>query len=100
MDRLHERLDIRELHEEHTQILAWLSSIDYTSQQNDYIQERGPNTGEWLLNSPKFRTWLQSDKQTLFCPGIPGAGKTILTAVVVKHVIDKFRQDPDIGIAY
>jgi len=98
--RLHERQDNQERREEHALVHNWLTTIDYGSQQTDYIRERGPKTGEWLLDSPKFRTWLQTDKQTLFCPGIPGAGKTVLTAIVVEYVISKFCQDLDVGIAY
>lgn len=36
----------------------------------------------------------------LFCPGIPGAGKTILTAIVVNDLQNKFQHDASIGIAY
>jgi hypothetical protein len=43
---------------------------------------------------------LNNDKQTLFCPGIPGAGKTILTSIVVEYLYTKFQKDKDIGIAY
>jgi Cdc6-like AAA superfamily ATPase len=52
------------------------------------------------LDLPEFQAWLQADKQTLFCPGIPGAGKTILTAVVVEHLINQYHSDPNVGIAY
>lgn len=37
--------------------------------------------------------------QTLFCPGIPGAGKTVLTSIVVNHLQSAFNH-PKIGIAY
>ena len=57
-------------------------------------------TGQWLLDSPEFQTWLRADKQTLFCPGIPGAGKTILTSIVVDELTTRFRNDETIGIAY
>jgi hypothetical protein len=36
----------------------------------------------------------------LFCPGIPGAGKTILTAVTVHGLTTRFQNDPGVGIAY
>jgi hypothetical protein len=36
----------------------------------------------------------------LFCPGIPGAGKTILTAATINELTTRFQNDPDIGIAY
>jgi hypothetical protein len=36
----------------------------------------------------------------LFCPGIPGAGKTILTSIVVDDLCNRFRNDATFGIAY
>jgi hypothetical protein len=36
----------------------------------------------------------------LFCPGIPGAGKTILTSVVVDDLITRFQNNPTISIVY
>jgi len=55
-----------------------------------------PNHGRanpWLLG------WLQGSNQTLFCPGIPGAGKTMIAATTVDHLW-KHVQDEDIGVAY
>lgn len=86
--------------QEHVTILNWLTATDYSPQQNDYIRRRQPGTGQWLLDSPKFQTWLQTGKQTLFCSGMPGAGKTILTSIVVQELISHFGNDETIGIAY
>jgi hypothetical protein len=36
----------------------------------------------------------------LFYPGIPGAGKTILTSIVVDELTARFSNDPTIGITY
>jgi hypothetical protein len=36
----------------------------------------------------------------LFCPGIPGAGKTTLTSAVIDHLSETFCSRPDVGIAY
>ncbi|KAK4656916.1 hypothetical protein QC762_0040510 [Podospora pseudocomata] len=83
-----------------TEVLDWLTKIDYGPQQSDYLKRRQPGTGQWLLDSEKFKGWLSASNQTLFCPGIPGAGKTILTSVVVDHLGSKFHNDPKIGIAY
>ncbi|KFX94529.1 hypothetical protein V490_04313 [Pseudogymnoascus sp. VKM F-3557] len=82
-------------------ILDWLTPIDYASQQSDFISRRQAGTGQWLLDSSEFQAWLAAGKQTLFCPGIPGSGKTILTSIVVEKLIDQFRNsDEDVGIAY
>jgi len=80
-------------------VLDWLTAINYAPQQQDYIKLRQPGTGQWLLESPRFQAWLQR-KQTLFCPGIPGAGKTVLTAIVIDHLTKQYHANPDVGIAY
>lgn len=36
----------------------------------------------------------------MFCPGIPGAGKTILTAITIDDLTSRFRCEADVGIAY
>jgi Cdc6-like AAA superfamily ATPase len=96
VDRLNERQD----DQERLGILDWLTPIDYAPHQSDFINRRQAGTGQWLLDSPKFHAWLQADKQTLFCPGIPGAGKTILTSIVVNELTTRFGNDKSIGVAY
>ncbi|KAI9781882.1 MAG: hypothetical protein M1839_005676 [Geoglossum umbratile] len=86
--------------QEYETILEWLTPIDHAPQQNDYIRRRQPGTGQWLLDSTEFRTWLDNGKETLFCPGIPGVGKTILTAIVIDDLTIRFQNDSNIGIAY
>jgi hypothetical protein len=87
---------------QHQAILDWIriTSINYALQQSDFISRRQEGTGQWLLDSAVFQTWLNTDKQTLFCPGIPGAGKTILTSIVVEELVMRFENDANIGIAY
>ncbi|KAH6714520.1 hypothetical protein BKA61DRAFT_550129, partial [Leptodontidium sp. MPI-SDFR-AT-0119] len=81
-------------------ILDWLTPVNYGPQQSDFINRRQPGTGQWLLESEEFQTWLNSDQQTLFCPGIPGAGKTILTSIVIENLNERFQNDPSIAVAY
>ncbi len=100
VDRLHGRQDDRELYEEHEAILDWLTPVDYAPQQSDNIARRQKGTGQWLLESKKFQEWLTGNEQTLFCPGIPGAGKTIITSIVVDHLCSRFENDASVGIAY
>jgi hypothetical protein len=86
--------------QEHQAILQWLTPIEYASQQSDFISRRQARTGQWLLDSEEFQKWVGANQQTLFCPGIPGAGKTILTAIIVDDLTTRFYDDPTIGIAY
>jgi hypothetical protein len=81
-------------------ILDWLIPIDYVSQQHDFISRRQAGTGQWLIDSTEYQSWVETDKQTLFCPGIPRAGKTILTSIVVENITTRFYNDKSIGIAY
>src|SRR6186713_1193778 len=85
---------------EDLEVITWLTPIDYGPQQSDYLKRREPGTGQWLLNSAEFLEWLKMSKQTLFCPGIPGAGKTILTSTVIEYLEEKFKGDVTVGIAY
>lgn len=52
------------------------------------------------MASKKFQTWVDQPKQILFCPGIPGAGKTIATSIVIHHLQKNFRDDVSVGVAY
>jgi hypothetical protein len=99
------RVDVAEMKakvhkNEDTEVLNWLTMVDNGPQQSDYIRRRQAGTGQWLLDSAEFQEWLNTDNQTLFCPGIPGAGKTILTAVVIHDLTTQFSDNPTIGIAY
>ncbi|EDN02634.1 conserved hypothetical protein [Histoplasma mississippiense (nom. inval.)] len=84
----------------HQTITEWLTPMNYAPQQNDLISQRQECTGEWLLQSDKFQQWVREPKQALFCPGIPGTGKTIITSIVVHDLLRRFQNDPSVGIAY
>jgi hypothetical protein len=100
LHHLHDREQIREAAQLQQTVLDWLTPIDYAAQQNDFLSRRQTGTGLWLLDSAEYQTWLKTNKQTLFCPGIPGAGKTIITAIVIDNLTTRFQNNSSIGIAY
>jgi len=63
------------------------------------LSKRQDGSGPWLLDSDHFTTWLNAPTETLFCPGVPGAGKTILASVVIDHLWSHIRKD-NVGVAY
>ncbi|KAJ7784808.1 hypothetical protein B0H14DRAFT_313565 [Mycena olivaceomarginata] len=65
---------------ERTQIIDWLSPINFFLRQADISQSQQKGTGEWLLTDPRFQQWESGSGGTLWCHGIPGAGKTVLAA--------------------
>ncbi|KAK2744436.1 hypothetical protein FQN55_006763 [Onygenales sp. PD_40] len=79
---------------------SWLTSIDCRPHQSKYLSMRYPGTGQWFLRSRRFQMWRNSKKQTLFCPGIPGSGKSVITSIVIQELIENLEHSGDIGIAY
>ncbi|KAM5374731.1 hypothetical protein ACJZ2D_006375 [Fusarium nematophilum] len=86
---------------EFADILDWLTAgISRALYQNDEcLSQATPDTGYWLLQSDKFQQWVQEKGTYLFCPGIPGAGKTVMTAMVVHELAARFQNDESIAIA-
>jgi Cdc6-like AAA superfamily ATPase len=68
-------------------LLQWICPVDYHVQHRDFIDRHQPGTGEWFLQDMKFQGWHQSKGATLFCPGIPGAGKTIMASLVIDYLL-------------
>jgi Cdc6-like AAA superfamily ATPase len=73
--------------------------LDFPVQQSVLISRIQEGTGEWFFESNEFKTWLNGTRETLFCPGIPGAGKTMLASIVVDYLSNAIRAE-DVGIAY
>ena len=86
--------------QEHRAITDWLSPANFSAQQSDCIMKRQEGTGQWLLHSEEYKQWLNQPGQTLFCPGIPGAGKTVITAITVDSLWTSFGAEEDIGVAF
>ncbi|KAF8180043.1 hypothetical protein K438DRAFT_1603145, partial [Mycena galopus ATCC 62051] len=80
-------------------ILNWLSPINFFLRHADISQQREKGTGGWLLVDPVFKKWESGLGSTLWCRGIPGAGKTILASMVVDHLWAASRHNKDIGVA-
>ena len=100
LSRLHDRQKNREAVQLRQTVLDWLTPIDYAPEQNEFVHRRQAGTGQWLLDSTQYQSWLKTSKQTLFCPGIPGAGKTIITSIVIDDLNTRLQNDLSIGIAY
>ena len=69
------------------QVLQWLSTLNFRPKLLDTLRRRTPSTGKWLLAEENFKSWVDgSGSSCLFCSGIPGAGKTVLTSLVITHL--------------
>lgn len=82
------------------QVEEWLSPLNFVEAQSDKLSRRLEGTGRWLLTSPKYQDWSNGrTSAVLFCPGIPGAGKTMLAATVVDDLQRRFAKSESVGVA-
>jgi Cdc6-like AAA superfamily ATPase len=82
-----------------SKVARWLTPTNFSAQQIDIISKRQEGTGLWLLNSKEYKMWVDGREQTLFCAGIPGAGKTMMSSIVVDDLRNIFGDNDGIGIA-
>ncbi|KAJ7020740.1 ankyrin repeat domain-containing protein [Mycena alexandri] len=79
--------------------LDWFSPINFFLRHADISQVREKGTGRWLLAANVFQQWKSQFGRTLWCRGIPGAGKTILVSMVVDYLSAECQNTQDIGVA-
>ena len=92
-DQQHSHLDIDGL-------LKRLISINPISLHQDVQARRLPGTGEWFIESAVFKQWvIPQAQQVLLCQGIPGAGKTTITSLVIDILEDRIHGTKS-GMAY
>ena len=88
------------MHEAETnEILQWYAQEDPYKKHIQQVKIRSTGTGRWLLETPEFQRWVADERQTLFCHGIPGSGKTVTTSVVIDKLLD-FSKGSNIGFAF
>ncbi|KAJ7584536.1 ankyrin repeat-containing domain protein [Mycena floridula] len=66
--------------------LDWISKLDFQATQMETFAKHSPGTGDWFLKKPEFVDWRDGKTKFLWCPGIPGAGKTILSSIIIDHL--------------
>ncbi|KAG0636032.1 hypothetical protein HOY80DRAFT_979434 [Tuber brumale] len=72
--------------------LNWLSPAERWRNYDAACMLRHPGTGGWLTERDDFKEWLQKDNSMLWVHGIPGCGKTILSAVIIDKIQDEIKQ--------
>lgn len=84
--------------QDHKAVMEWLSPSDFPAQQDDIISRREKGTGQWFLDSVEFKSWLEGNSKTLFCHGMPEAGKTMMAAIAIDHLCRMAQAG--VGLAY
>lgn len=95
-----QRLTLAEDCKEQEAILSWITALDFSAQLNQRLGERQQGTGRWFLNCSEFQCWKEKPGETLLCPGPPGAGKTVMSSVVISDLMSVSQNSRRFGIAY
>lgn len=70
-------------------VFEWLSAPDTSVNLNEALEKREEGTGIWFLQSEPFQEWKARENGFLWLHGIPGCGKTVLSATTIEHLIQQ-----------
>jgi hypothetical protein len=59
-----------------------------------------PGTGAWFLHSEQFESWLRNAQSLLWLHGMPGRGKSVLSATILQRICNQQQLEPGIAVAY
>ena len=82
---LGERVGEREAQETFDAVVSWLSPLRSEARQSELVCS-AVAAGKWLFESSEFQGWIEGQCRTLMCSGAPGAGKTMLSSLVIDHL--------------
>lgn len=81
-------------------VVDWFSPLSFGDRHNDVLSRRCEGTGSWFFETHEASAWLSSaDKASLWCSGIPGAGKTTIAAIVTEHIERTLVHDQSVAVA-
>ncbi|KXJ88602.1 hypothetical protein Micbo1qcDRAFT_197362 [Microdochium bolleyi] len=80
-------------------ILDWFSPVDFGQKHHDQFHRHHPGTGRWFLQSETYKAWNVKKGSILFGLGMPGAGKTVLTSILIDDLL-RNKQAADLGMGY
>ncbi|KAJ7266737.1 hypothetical protein C8J57DRAFT_376911 [Mycena rebaudengoi] len=85
---------------ERKKIIEWMSPLNFFLRHDNISRARQVGTGVWLLEDTRFKDWTSRTGSTLWCYGMSGAGKTVLSSTIVDYLRDKFPSNFGIACAY
>ncbi|MCJ1472374.1 hypothetical protein MMC13_001021 [Lambiella insularis] len=94
-------IEIRDINRERefSQMLSWLCPLDFQAKQNVVYNGCHPGTCDWIFEHHLLGPWLVGRQKAIWCRGILGAGKTVLSSVIINHLTTE-NPSGDVGIAY
>ena len=80
------------------QLRHWISAPDPNLNYFKALSQHLANTGAWFLNSDRYIDWKSEANSLLWLHGIPGCGKTILSAAIIQDLLQQHTSG--IGVVY
>jgi len=68
-------------------IRLWLFPTEFDSEGSEYrkhLNAHAPHTGDWIFESSQYRTWHDLEIGTVWIQGVPGSGKSVVTANLIE----------------
>ncbi|CUS13277.1 unnamed protein product, partial [Tuber aestivum] len=90
------KLDEKEFRE----VQQWLNVVDPASNYSSALDVREPGTGGWLLGGQDYMDWKKDRGGVLWLHGIPGCGKSVLSATAIEDLEHLCNQNDDYALAY
>ncbi|EGO28629.1 hypothetical protein SERLADRAFT_446057, partial [Serpula lacrymans var. lacrymans S7.9] len=85
---------------ERKELENWLSPLNFRQTQSEVRGVWREGTGGWVLNDERFKRWQNGDMKTLWCPGFPGAGKTVLASYIINHLEKNIKDNAAVVYIY
>jgi hypothetical protein len=88
------------INESRRRVLQYFGVVNPRENYKTSLSLRHPSTGFWLTEGDTFRTWLRDRGTRLWLTGIPGAGKTVLSGLIVEECIARSTNDRAVAYYY
>ena len=77
-------------------------ACEFERKHHELLRLEGRQSGiaDWLLGTEEFATWSAGWGRLMWCHGIPGAGKTVLSSLIIEHLIQRSSQEKGAAVAY
>jgi hypothetical protein len=101
--RIRDRVDVEtriEIDAERQSILNSFLTVDPYPGFKTSLQLRHPTTGFWLSENETFKKWLREPGIHIWLSGIPGAGKTVLSSLIIQACMDRSTADRAVAFYY
>jgi hypothetical protein len=79
-------------------VVNWISPLDFRTMQQSEQKCALKNTGQWFFDKMEFLGWVNRRAPSLWCYGIPGAGKTMLASAAFDKIANILPDDDPLRV--